>query len=926
MIKGWALIFFLGFITTVEAQKPERFLKGRVIDSSQGIPVDGATISIVKAEDSSLVKYLITGEKGLFSFSGLAIGNYRLLINHVNYVQFISDFALTADNPLRDLKDILLSQRTNVLEGVQVKTETPPVMLKGDTTEFNANSFKTIPNAAVEDLLKKLPGIKVDKDGTIKLNGEKISNLLVDGKKFFGGSPKTATRNLPADAIDKVQIFDKISDQAQLSGFDDGKSTKTINLTFKKDHKKGSFGKLTAGYGTQGRYTVKANVNRFTEGVQFSIIGAANNINDDIASSNGVSDFFSFQNKNSKNDDGGAGRLTVDNSIIAGAGTGINYNNFSNTKKDWHGDYLYSYSHPVSESNTTRQFFLPDTSWLYQQQQQAWNVTNTHSTGSVYEKKFNEYESIKIGGYVNWQSMKSASQKQYLTLAGDGTTANDGYSNNNNDRKAVQSHADIIFRKRFLRAGRTISLLFSIESTGRSGTGQQLSENRFYRSGALAQKDTIDQQSSLNSSNTNYSIRTVFTESLFKSSLLEFSAGTSFSGTRSKTENYNFDKFSGRYSLLNTTLSNAFKNSYANHTTGLRMRIEGYKTTLSFGAVLQQSELYGEIIGPGKLVLRKSFFDVLPNAGYKYAFSRYRNLKFSYTTSINAPSSYQLQPVVDISDPLNKTQGNPDLDREYNHLVQFSYRSVHPYNGTSLSMNVTYQGITGKIISSDSTNSFGIRKSMPVNINGTYSVFTNLDVGFKIPWLQSYISVGIYSTLYKNKILVNGIESNIINTGIGPEWKITSTPSENSSLTLYTELDFSKAIYSIQPSAKNHFTRQLFGADFSCQLPGKWLLATEFTYTINSGLASGYNISIPLLNASVSRFILNNNRGELRLSVSDLFDRNTAVTRLANQNFTEDTHTKVLRRYFLLGFTYSLSRVGLSPSGSSQSNNLHLKK
>src|SRR3984893_17701360 len=254
-------------------------IKGRLMDTASRQAVTDATVTVLQAKDSSLVTFSRSNKNGEFNVAYLEKGSFRLLITHVVYRNYTRFFDITDKVKSVDLGYIPLSNKSTVLKEVQVIQETAPVVLRNDTIEFNAGSFKIKPNAVVEDLLKKLPGIQVDKNGKIKANGEEVKKVLVDGKEFFGNDPKIASKNLPADAVDKVQVFDKKSDQSQFTGFDDGNSQKTINLTIKQDKKNGVFGKVIAGAGNDGRYEGRANINQFKGNRQLSLIGMANNTN-----------------------------------------------------------------------------------------------------------------------------------------------------------------------------------------------------------------------------------------------------------------------------------------------------------------------------------------------------------------------------------------------------------------------------------------------------------------------------------------------------------------------------------------------------------------------------------------------------------------------------------------------------------------------
>ena len=278
MRRYYFTLFSLLFCTIAFTQK-NGTIKGLAFDTIARQPVSNATITLMQKKDSLLISFTMTDKTGRFELTGIQNGEYRLLITHVGYHNSSQVFKIDDEHKTIDLGNVVMNDVINVLSEVIVTNEAPPVTLVGDTIQYNANSFKTQPNANVEDLLKKLPGVKVEKDGTVKAQGEKVQKVLVDGKEFFGNDAKIATKNLPADAVDKVQVYDKLSDQAQLTGFDDGNSEKTINLKLKKDKKKGMFGKINAGGGMDERYQGRFNVNSFKGARQMSAIGMGNNTN-----------------------------------------------------------------------------------------------------------------------------------------------------------------------------------------------------------------------------------------------------------------------------------------------------------------------------------------------------------------------------------------------------------------------------------------------------------------------------------------------------------------------------------------------------------------------------------------------------------------------------------------------------------------------
>ena len=343
-------------------------IKGVAFDTLSKKNVGAATVTVLDKKDSSLVAFSMTDNSGNFDLRGIPNGEYRPMLSHVNYHNANKFFSISDSNKAVNLGEVVMNDPSRVLEEVVINADAPPITMIDDTIQYNAGSFKTVPNANVEQLLKKLPGVKVDKDGTVTAQGEKVNRVLVDGKEFFGNDPKVATRNLPADAVDKVQVYDKQSDQAQLTGFEDGNYEKTINLKLKKDKKKGLFGKLSAAGGNKDRYEAKGNVNSFKGARQFSAIGMGNNTN---AEGFSFMDILNFTGELARMQrSGGGGNININMSgeeaadmgmgggrnggINTSSGGGLNYNNILGNKNDFQSNYFHNRFNPQRETHISR--------------------------------------------------------------------------------------------------------------------------------------------------------------------------------------------------------------------------------------------------------------------------------------------------------------------------------------------------------------------------------------------------------------------------------------------------------------------------------------------------------------------------------------------------------------------------------------------
>ena len=937
MRKIYLFIFLFTGLSSVALAQRNGTVKGIAYDTISKQPVAAATVSVLDRKDSSLVSFTMTGNDGRFEVKGLSDGDYRLLITHVNYHNSNKYFTIKESNRNMDLGNLAISDKAKVLEEVVLAAEAPPVTLINDTIQYNASSFKVQPNASVEDLLKKLPGVKVEKDGTIKAQGEKVQRVLVDGKEFFGNDPKIATKNLPADAVDKVQVYDKQSDQAQLTGFEDGNYEKTINLKLKKDKKKGVFGKAMAGGGTKERYEGKFNVNSFKGARQMSAIGMANNDNGEGFT---FMDILNFTGELARMQRGGGGNINISmtgdqaaamgvtnmggrNGITTALGGGLNYNNIIGKKLDLQSNYFYNRMNPVQESHIQRQYLLPGTSY-YNQDTYSDNLSNNHRLNFNLLWQLDSMNSIRFTPSLSAQQTNYNSQSSYQTLSALKTPTNDGYSDNASTSKGYSFRNEITWRKKFAKKGRTFSLSLQTSLNDSKGEGSLESINRFYDpNGALLKRDTLNQQSETNAELKAYNARAIYTEPLGKRSLLELSLGKSNSRNNSEKLTYDYNKGNGKYDRLNNQLSNDFSNDYGFTNAGIRIRTQKKKYSYSFGAAWQQAELQGKIINGNKdSVISKTFRNILPNARFQYNFTRFKSISVTYGTSTNQPSMQQLQPVPDNSNPLNIREGNPDLKQEFTQTLQGHLNMLSPFRNKNFFMFFTLQTTKNKIVNYDSINLLnGVRTSKPVNVSGVYNINGNMSYSMPVKFLKGSVELSTGGGYNRNKLLVNDISgkavlNDIRTVTVGPDIRFDLSPTDKLNLGFGAGINYNRSTYSVQSLMPATYFSQDYNASFDWQLPKGFFFATDFNYTINSQRAAGFNLKVPIWNASISKQILKFNRGELKLSARDLLNKNVGISRNTNNNYIEDSRSLTLRRFFLLSFTYSLSKTGLQNGGS----------
>jgi hypothetical protein len=925
MKKNYLVLIACCFAIAAHAQK-NGTIKGTVFDTIARHPVTSATITLLQKKDSSLVSFTMTDNKGDFVLSGIARGEYRLLVTHVNYHSTSLPVSISDAFLMIDLNTIVLYDLSKTLKEVVVTGEVPPVTLVGDTIQYNAGSFKTQPNASVEQLLKKMPGIQVNKDGTVKAQGQKVNRVLVDGKEFFGNDPKTATKNLPADAVEKVQVYDRLSDAAQLTGFDDGNSERTINLKLKQDKKKGLFGKASAGAGSNNRYEGRFNVNSFKGARQFSAIGMGNNTN---AEGFSFMDLMNFSGELNRQRQSGNGNMSFSlnsddpisalmgnsnsNGIKTIWGAGLNYNNIIGNKTDFTSNYFYNHYNPYQESTVGRQYFLPDSSYFYNQHSSSDNLNNSHRLNLSADIRIDSFTSIKISPSIGYQETRNNNYSSYETLSEDKQLANQGFGNNYSSGDGTNFRNDLLFRKKFHRKGRTFSLSMQTSFNNSESNGGLLSANQFYKPGSSQPVyDSINQRNIVTGALNSYTVRAVYTEPVFKRSLLEFSLGGSNARSTSDKLTYDYNRQNDKYDQLNAGLSNNFENTYGYTNAGLRLRTQQKQFSLAVGVNWQQAALKGKIIaGSGDSVIHKTFYNLLPSVRFKYDFTRYRNLSINYAAITKQPDMSQLQPVPDITDPLNIREGNPDLKQEFTHAVQLNFISVNPFKNKNLFAFFNLQETQHKIVNYDTVDTLGIKHSRPVNVNGVYNMTANMSVGLPLRLLNGSVNFSSNMGYSKSKQFINTVPDVIGTISLGPELRFDLNPSDKVDLSLSGGFNYYKSTWSLQGALNSSYFSQQYEGEINYQLPARFYFNSSFTYTINSQRASGFNVRVPLWNMTFSRQFLRFNRGELKLSIFDILNENVGISRSSNQNYIEDSRVKNLQRFFLLSFTYSLSKNGL---------------
>jgi hypothetical protein len=910
------LISYVGFAQNLTIQ-------GSLKDSIANRALNSATVSLVYAKDSSLVSFSRTNEEGFFNFKIVAAGSYLISVSYVGYipkwVPVITGTEKTVEMGVIYMNDV------NSMSTVTVTARRPPVVINGDSVEFNSENFKTAPNAVVEDLLKKMPGMEVDNAGGITVNGKKVTKVFVNGKEFFTGDPMMATKNLPADAVDKIQVYDRKSDQAMFTGIDDGSEETAINLKLKKDRNKSTFGKLNGGAGTPSVFDAQGNVNVINNDEQFSAIGGANNTNRQNFSSRNIVNFSG----------GGGGRpgagggVTINFSGSGGSGEtdanaqgiaetysiGGNYSNLFNSKKiEFNANTAISDLERNNNSFSKTQNLTPGNAFNRESKSNSIAGNKKQNFVSTIDYKVSDNFSFRFTPSLGLQQNTNYSEDSTKTFLTNGNLLNSNTTIASSASDAVNAASTLLLRKKFAKKGRTLSSTITQSFNRSNSTGNQFTEQLSYLNNKLTNDSILDQRNTRTGENSSYSANLIYTEPLGKKSLLEFNTYLSKSIGSSSRRIFDRNNMTDAYDLLNTRLTNEFNSEYTYSGGGMSYRSNQKKYNFSTGFSLQKAVLDGENISPitsEKTKFSQSFQDILPNATFRYNFSQTKNLNIDYRTSTNQPSITQLQPVLDQSNINRQSIGNPDLKRSYVHNLNIRFFSSKILAGKNFFSTLNASTTNNSIVNKDSVRPNRTILSTPVNVNGVYRINGSMNYGFGIKKLNSRLSFGLNAGLNNNISYANGLLNTIVTKSTGPSMSYTYIVDDVIDINLTARYSFSNTSNKVNPTLNTNFLTKVFGADMTNYLPWNIVLNQSFNYAINTGRAVGFNTSIPIWNASFSKFFMKNKRAEIKMSAFDLLNKNIGINRNVSQNQIVDRSYNVISQYFLLTFTYSLQKSGL---------------
>lgn len=906
------LVLLLSF--SLHAQTKDGIIKGKVKDESNQ-PLEKATINLLRAADSSVVKNTFTREDGSFEINGLKEDRYLLLVTYLGFQQIQKQLLITAEKPEHDLGALTMKERSVELKGVTVKQISPPVTLKGDTMEFNAGSFQTRPNAVVEDLLKKIPGVQVEKDGTIKAEGETVNQVLVDGKPFFGNDPKLATKNLPVDIIDKVQVFDKLSDQAAFTGIDDGNAQKAINLTIKKDKKKGLFGRAEAGGGTDERFATSLSLFRFNNDQQISLLGSGNNTNQMGFTFNDIRSFYGQSGGRGGGRGGGGGGRGIflsgiptpgGNGVTTAWMTGLNYRDQWGKKLSVSGNYFYNHTSNNIIQQQDRQYILPDTSYYNHQNASSVNNSANHRFNLRMEYQIDSMNSLWFTPSLSYTTNEYTTQSDYAAMDNAQNPVNAGNNFYSSSATSPNLSGNLLYRRKFNKEGRTFSVNLNGGYNTNDANGINRSVTNYYQKYDLT-TDTVDQQFEQDNSQKNWGIRMTYTEPVLKDRILELHAGYNNHRNESDKKTFNQNPFNGKFDQIDSVYSNAFQNTYNAKEAGFNIQTRKLKYNYTIGMNIRQNELSSYSV-TGDSTFTQKTINLFPQAYFNYTFDQNRRMRFYYRGSTDQPSLSQLQPVPDNTDPLNIKVGNPDLKTSFTNSFRLNYRSFDRSNYRMFFANINFSMVSNDIVNSSTYNNDGQRTIQYVNANGNYNGSAFVTVGLPINESKNTINSHTFFNFGRDVSFING-EKNYAHTfNIEQGLSFNYAYKELFDFRLSGSVNYNRAHYSLQKSQNTDYFNYEGSLDFNINLPAHFMIQTDFDYTANTGRAAGYNQNVAMWNASVQKYFMPKQQLLLKLQAFDLLNQHVSINRNITANYIEDTRSNVIPQYFMLSLTYFLNK------------------
>lgn len=924
-------------------------LSGTVVSGADSTALSGVNVVLLRGDNPTPLFGNATDEAGIFRIQVSTPGAYRLKLSFVGYTTIERNIRITSGD--RHLTVIVMEESPVESDEVLVLGEQERVVMRGDTTVFNADAYKVNPDADAEALVRKMPGITVE-NGEVQAQGEAVRRVLLDGREFFGQDPTLALRNMPAEVVKEIEVYDRLSDQAQFTGFNDGNTEKTINIVTRPGMQVGQFGKLHGGYGTESRYIGGGSVNIFDEERRVSLIGLGNNVNQQNFSSEdllGVLGTASGRRGGGRSRIGGDGRgqrgggggrdaagfsgrggrfgRTISNpsNFLIGQQPGISTTNaFGLNYSDQWGEriqvstsYFFNGSDNTSDVLLDREYILADA------QSQRYNESNFAESGNQNHRfnmrmtyTINENNSIIFTPRVSFQNNSSSSILDGVNSMPDGRLLSRTFNDYTSGNTGYTSSANILYRSRLAKQGRTMSANIGIGLNDRGGDTDQLSSSDFFAGRSLVPDSTLayDQRIDSDQDGSSLSLRLSYTEPLGTIGQLEFSYRPSLSRSTSDRRANALDPAANTYSVLDTAFSSVFDNDVIRQSGGISIRGRGTKLFGTAGFQIQEERLQGEATFPHALEVDRSFLSFLPYAMANYRFSRTNSLRLFYRTNTNTPSINQLQDVVDNTNPLQLSSGNPHLKPSYSHSLVARYNHAQ---GTRTFMGMVSVAKTNDYIGNASFFAQadtmlrpnvvllqGAQFSQPENLGNQWTARSFVTLGVPI-WKTSLNLNGGFNYTQTPGI-IDGLNNIATVQGLSGGAVLSSNISPEVDFTLSYSGTYSLVNNSLYPELDNNYVLHNAGVRLYWMPLPRVVFDANLALLQYIGLGDTFDQSSTLLNVGVGYKLLKDRSVEVKLLVTDALNQNNNISRTVTDIYIEDNQIETLGRYVMLTLSYRL--------------------
>jgi len=893
---------------------------------------------VLNAKDSVLVNFALAQDNGSFAIGNLPSGKFILLVTYPDYADYVEQFSLDAEHPTKDFGNINLRQTARILHDVIVKGDVRAIKMKGDTAEFDPKAYVIQPNAKVEDLLKQLPGIQVDKDGKITANGEAVNKVLVDGEEFFGDDPTLVTKNIRADMVDKVQLYDKKSDQAAFTGIDDGQKTKTINIKLKEDKKNGAFGKISGGVGTDKYYESQLQYNKFKAKQKFSLYGI-------LANDGKVG--LSFDDANKLGAQGGNVQVGDDGSISIFFSSSDDLDSFSGT---YSGRGLPTarsgglhYDNKSADDKQTINFNYKVGSM------QVDGLTNTSteqklpgktagSLGSVFDnnssQKFSNFSfrqkadaawTVKLDTAQTLKLTADATQKHFTV---DNQYNADSHRNDtlvnisnrhiNNTGNEQMINASALYTKKFKKPRRTFSWNVSESFDHNESDGFLNSVINFYHPGSTTVIDSvqkIDQRKTVDIHSNAINSNMTFTEPLSKYAALSFNYGFALNDVHSDKRSFN-QSAPGVYDILDQTYTNDYQFTQITNQFGATFNYKTQKHTLNIGTKVSDVNFQQTDLLRGSEVHR-NFLNWLPQATYRYAISQQSSFNLYYNGNTNQPTIDQIQPVRVNTDPLNITVGNADLKPSFNHRFNMSYNTYSVISGTSMFISANYSFTADQIVNysiTDLTTDKTTTQYVNLTNNTPYNYGLNASYSRKIKPIDLSVGIGGYVGGNVNYSFINGQLNQSTTRSYSPNINISKYVQKKFDFYVSGGPSYTINRFSVTPENNNNAPGFNMYSSGTIYLPAKFDIGYDMRYLYTGKTQTLDANQRTIMNARFEKNFFKDENLKLAFSVNNLFNQDVNFNRNVSGNTITQTTTTGIRRYFMFSVSYDFTKFATSAS------------